>query len=383
MPVSTAAVPNQSSGGTAQTTQSTNQTQPPAVVVPFVRASAEHTEAISDVSLPITGAVQNLNNIMVPAYGYLRYVWVLVEATGGVSTPAAVFAEDGPLNALLNVMLTEPNGAIIAQFNNTYDMYLADKYGGYAGGVWDPKLFYYSANTANGNFTWMLRIPVELLERDGLGSLPNQNSGAMFQIRMQLNSSAGIYATAPATTLPTVRIRTYAEEWDQPAPSGPEGTNQTTPPSMNTTQFWTPQIYPVNSGNQTIRLTRVGNYIRNLLFIFRANTRAAGDTNWPDLTTIFVDARPRAYKQKMIWRNKMGRRTGYSFGALDTAANQDSGVFLFDFTHEFHGLLGHENRDNWEGTLGSTRLEIQGVFGAAGTLTVLTNDVSVASNVFM
>jgi hypothetical protein len=42
-----------------------------------------------------------------------------------------------------------------------------------------------------------------------------------------------------------------------------------------------------------------------------------------------------------------------------------------------------ENRDLWLPTLGSTRLELQGSFGGAGVLTVLTNDVAIAGSVFI
>jgi hypothetical protein len=69
--------------------------------------------------------------------------------------------------------------------------------------------------------------------------------------------------------------------------------------------------------------------------------------------------------------------------ANDTAGGLDNGVFLYDFTHEFDGTLGQENRDLWLPTLGSTRLELQGVFANAGQLTVLTNDVAIAGPVFL
>ena len=61
----------------------------------------------------------------------------------------------------------------------------------------------------------------------------------------------------------------------------------------------------------------------------------------------------------------------------------DNGVFVYDFMHEFDGLYGRGNRDLWLPTLGSTRLEVQGSFGTAGTLTVLTNDVAIAGSVFI
>lgn len=370
-------------GGTGQTTQ---QAQPQAATasVAFIRASNEHIENISDQSLLMTTSVQTYANMSIPAYGYLRAVVLHVIATGGVG--AATYTEDGPWNALQNIILQEPNGAIIAQFNSGYDLYLANKYGGYKGFNEPKNRSNFAASLTTGNFEFMLRIPLEINERMALGALPNENSAAAFQVRAQLNNQAGVYATGPATTNPTVRVRAWAEEWDQPAMSTNGVPNETVPPAMNTTQFWTPQVYPVVTGLNTIRLTRVGNYLRELIFIFRGATRVLGETNWPDTLTLFLDARPLAYLQKAVWRSWMYERTGYSFAlapALDTVNSQDSGVFVYDYAHEFDGLIGHEQNDLWLATLGSTRLEVQGTFGVTGTLTVLTNDIGVAGNVFV
>ena len=59
------------------------------------------------------------------------------------------------------------------------------------------------------------------------------------------------------------------------------------------------------------------------------------------------------------------------------------GVWLEDFAHEFDGKIGNELRDGWLGTVQSTRLELSGTFGSAGTLTILTNDVAPAGPIFM
>jgi hypothetical protein len=85
----------------------------------------------------------------------------------------------------------------------------------------------------------------------------------------------------------------------------------------------------------------------------------------------------------MYERSGYGGAVGATIPANDAAQGLDNGVFVYDFMHEFDGMLGRENRDLWLPTLGSTRLELQGSFGAAGTLTVLTNDVAIAGNVFI
>lgn len=397
----TAATVQPTAGGTQQGTGARGRNAQPNVVpiVPFIRASAEHREPCGiDVSrLLLASGAQDLGVFDISAYGYVRNIVLVVTGTGATGTPT--FAEDGPFSVLQNVALTEPNGAIIAQFNSGYDLFLANKWGGFANVVGaDPRMAPTTATDATGNFTFVLRIPLELSQRDGLGSLPNQNAAATFKLRMSLASGAAsgvLYGTAP-TLQPTVRVVAYLEAWDQPEVSAAGMTNQTTPPAMNTTQFWSTQVFNVSAGFQTIRLTRVGNYIRNLIIIQRraAGTRVNGQADWPDPIWLYLDARPLDNVSKALWQETMYRRSGFGgraqgavgpFTALaaDSAGGQDSGVFVYDFCHEFNGTIGQENRDLWLPTLGSTRLEFQGTWAQSGVMTVLTNDVAIAGSVFV
>lgn len=377
-------------GGTASNGRSTGNSV--AAVVPFIRASAEHREPAGiDITRQLTTSDQDLGVFDIPAYGYVRSLVLLVQATGGAGT-SVTSAEDGPWSAIKNIAFTEPNGATIDQFNSGYDVYLANKYGGYRHVIGnDPKASptYSAISSTTGNFQYMLRIPIELNLRDGLGSLPNQNAAATFKLRLSLAAAAQVYGTVP-TTLPNVRVRAYLEAWEQPESETGGQVNQVAPPAVNTTQFWSSQIYNVSAGQQTIQFRRVGNYIRNLIMVYRrsATSRANGHTDFPDPATLYLDTRPLDIIERNNWLHQMFERTGngagygVSYPANDTANGLDNGVFVYDFMHEFNGSIGMENRDLWLPTLGSTRLELQGTFTNAGTLTILTNDVALAGSVF-
>lgn len=377
-------------GGTRQTTGGNGQQQRAVPTVPFIRASAEHVESTGiDVTRQISASAQNLGVFDIPAYGYVRSLLIVVDSTGGGGTAGSGPTEDAPFNVLTDIALTEPNGAVIAQFNNGYELYLANKWGGYRPNN-DPRGFpgFSALAAATGNFSFMLRLPVELNARDGLGSLPNQNAAATFKLRLNLAPISALLGVAPGT-LPNVRVRVFLEAWDQPEAAMAGAANQTTPPAMNTTQFWSTQVYNVNQGDNTIRLTRVGNYIRNLIFVLRDTatpTRADGETNWPDPMRVYLDTRPVMELAKPVWRQYLYERNnkGAAGVANDAVGGKDAGVYVLDFTHEFDGTLGHENRDLWLPTLGSTRLEVQGNFlNSGGTLTVMTNDVAIAGPVFL
>lgn len=377
-------------GGTRESGGRRGEPRAALPTVPFIRASAQHREPAGiDISRQMTTADQDLGVFDIPAYGYLRSLFVLVTTATPGSGGSATAAEDAPWSVVKNIALTEPNGATIAQFNSGFDAAMASKWGGYRvndGADMLASPIHSAINATTGALACAFRIPVELNERDGLGSLPNQNAAATFKLRLTLSASTGVYATPPATTLPIIRVRVFMEAWDQPETQSAGAMNQTSPPALNTTQFWSTQIFNVSAGQQTIRLTRVGNYIRNLIFILRraGTSRVNGNTDWPDPTTIYLDTRPldiieiNNFRHQMYERSGFGGAVGATTPANDAAQGLNNGVYVYDFCHEFDGSLGRENRDLWLPTLGSTRLELQGSFANAGVLTVLTNDVSVA-----
>jgi hypothetical protein len=384
-------------GGTAQSSRGRGgQQQAVMPVIPFIRASAEHREPAGiDVSRLLTTADQDLGVFDIPAYGYVRRIVILVTAAGGTGgSPAVTNTEDTPWTTLKNIALTEPNGAVLSSWTSGYGTHLSCKWGGYknpVGADFKASPTFAAIASTFASYAYMTAIPVEINLRDGLGSLPNQNAAATFKLRLTLAKVADIVGGTLPSTLPTVRVRAFAECWDQPEAQTAGAPNQLTPPAMNTTQFWTEQTYAVASGNNTIRLTRVGNYVRCLILVLRrtSGTRANGQSDWADPVTLYLDTRPLDIIEKNNWLHQMYERTGFggavgtTVPANDSPQGLDNGVFVYDFMHEFDGLLGRENRDLWLPTLGSTRLEIQGSFANAGTLTVYTNDVAIAGNVFM
>lgn len=361
----------------------------PRIVVPFVRASDENLQPANlDRTTAVLGAnSQDLGITDVPAYGYISHLYILVEATGGAAgLNNAVAKEDAPWSILRDIALTEPNGAYIVQFNDGYQAYLAQKYGGYLSPeAADPRANpIFSAIAVTGNFTFLLRIPVAVSVRDAVGALANQDSAGQFKLRLKVGATTDIYSTAPDTK-PTVRVRAWMAGWDQPEPTSGGVGNQTEPPAHGTTSFWSVQSgITVNAGENVIELKRKGNYLRQIIFVLRraGTSRANAQTDWPAETRFLRDAFPARYYNDLVWRTQMFERTGFD-ATIETKKGLDNGVRFHDYMHEFDGMLGRENRDLWQPTRGSTRLEIAGNFVNAGTLDVIYNDVAIAQNVFL
>jgi hypothetical protein len=370
---------------TAAPAGNTNKQSAPTILVPFTRASHEHIEPMQDVTQALSATSTALGPYDVPAYGYLRNIILDVQASGGTGAGVTV-KEDAPWNVISEIALIDVNGAPVVGPFSGYDLYLINKYGGYAYAA-DPKLspMYSAPSATGGNFRFLLRIPVEFSAREGLGSLPNANAASTWKLRVTLNPASQIYNVAPSG-LPSVRVRMYLDAWSQPAQTDLKG-NATAqqPPAIGTTAYWSKTTLPVSAGFNTLRLPRMGSLIRNLMFVFRdtaGGTRSAGDTAFPDTPSLYWDTRLLKTYQRDLWKHEMYRKTGYS-AAAEAANGLDSGVFVEDYCHDFDGKIGGELRDQYLGTTQSTRYELTGTFTSAGTLTVITNDVAAASEIFV
>lgn len=389
MPLMTGNAKGGTNGSGGEANEAPRGDSAPALVVPFVRASDEHLQP-GNVDETVTAAQfdagRDLGVFDIPAYGYISHLYILVEATAGAAGLATVAAdEDAPFNVLSNIELSEPNGATIVRFNDGWQMYLAQKYGGYLmPSAADPRNSpIFSDVAATGNFTFLLRLPVSLSGRDGVGALANQDSAGQFKLRMSVAAANIVYDTEPDTK-PGLRIRAWLAAYDQPEPTSAGVGNATEPPASGTTSFWSVQSgITVANGENTIELKRKGNYLRQIIFVLRTSgSRNTAETDWPAETRFLRDAFPARYYNDSVWRHIMFERTG--FDAANEAANGlDDGVRFHDYMHEFDGGLGRENRDLWQPTRGSTRLEIAGSFLAAATLDIITNDVAIAQNVFL
>jgi len=363
--------------------------QAPALVVPFVRASDENLQPgnLDRTSAVLSANTQDFGIIDLPAYGYADHLYLHVTATGGAAgLNNAVAKEDGPWAILRDLALTEPNGAVILQVNTGFDLFLIQKYGGYLPPyASDPRANpKFTAIATSGNFEFVLRVPISVSSRDAVGALANQDSAGQFKLRLKVGAASDIYSTQPDTK-PTVRVEAFLAGWDQPEMTSAGVGNQTEPPAHGTTSFWTIQSgITVNAGQNTIVINRKGNYLRQIIAVLRraGTSRANGESDWPTETRFERDAFPARYYNDPIWKTIMWERTGFD-QTIETKNGLDNGVRFHDYMHEFDGGLGRENRDLWQPTRGSTRLELKGSFANAGTLDLLINDVAIAQNVFL
>lgn len=355
----------------------------PQILMPFTRAAHEHTEPFWDNSLALDASTHAVGPVSLPAYGFARSVIVMVTATGGADSGETVaFNADAPWNIINNIQLTDVNGAPIFGPTGGYNFMLANLFGGYVfnqAPINSPLFSTVAGSGASGNFSFMLRIPLEITSRDGLGSLPNQNAASTYKVSYTQGASSAIYSTPP-DTLPTVRVRMYLEAWTQPQPLDLRGAPQATvPPAMGTTQFWSETTSTYGSGFQTIQLPRVGNLIRQFIVVTRGADDSARTDEFTADTALQVqwDGRILLNEIPQVRKNYQAER----FNIGDNAAANLTGVYVYDFIHDLIGKGGEELRDLYLPTTQATRLEIVGTLTEQTNVSIFTNDVAPTADI--
>jgi hypothetical protein len=347
-------------------------TAPAVVRNRFVNASAEHTEPFYDSGAVAAGT--DLSNIELPAYGYLASVLLLVDVASSGNSATVALQADAPWSILSRVNLTDVNGANLVGPMTGYDLFLANKYGGYNFSG-DPTLSpqYVALSTGNGatagSGSFLLRVPVQVNPRDAYGALPNMNAASTFKLNLTVAALTAAFSTIPNGTV-TVRVRAFLEAWMLPAAADVFGNpNEQAPPGVGSYQRWIKNTMTVNNGANTFKLPNVGNMIRNLIFVFRNATPARIDSTFADPLTLELDGITILNHARIVQKHYMQERYGYSGAGLDL------GVFVFPYCFELDGKPGFETREMYLRTNQATRLELIGTTSAAGTLDVLTNDV--------
>lgn len=345
-----------------------------------------HEEINYDVTATLNASTQDLPVLEIPPSGFLRGMYIIVEATSATNVATVAFTNNNaPFSVFDTVVFEDTNSKPIVGPLNGYDLYLINKYGGYFNSS-DPKAstIYTAVTGAAGTitFSFILRIPVELVARDAVGSLPNKSGTNKFKVRLRLASTATVYSTAPTNSV-SVRVRMVQEGWSEPNATDLKGRPVAqNPPAMNTTQYWTRAVTTVGSGDQRIQIQPgLGFLLRNMLVINYPSaslTRdATSDAAFPDPYSLQFEANTLFTRPRVLFRDRIAREWGYT-GTVETAGGRDYSVYPLSFMTDFTNVPGSESRRGYLATADASRLEVQGNFGAASNFTTLMNYVAPA-----
>lgn len=353
-----------------------------------------------DVTVTLNTGTQSLTpQYEVPSTGFLNEVYLLVENTVTSSTATAtststgvgVLSADGPYNVIDTIIFTDTNNAEIIGPIGGWDLYVINKFGGYCFNderetntdVFSGTSNATASSSAAGSFSFFLRIPVELVPRDALGSLPNKSASTPFKVKTTVAAISTVYANS-ATVGGSCRFRmTPGSYWEPTATDGSGNPVANQPPGVNTTQYWNKTDYTVAAGSFSTLLTNsVGFPIRSLGFALRDSnlSRSQGETDWPDPFKLQLQSNILVDRIKKIWKAKITEDYGYT-AAGDASGQKDNGVYWLPFNKDFGPKPGWETRRQYLRTTDGMRMQAKGTIGGTGThtLTVYTNYVGVGA----
>jgi hypothetical protein len=336
-----------------------------AAALPFVASAHEHVEPAFTLTSALGAATVPFNPQDIPAYGYLRSIFLEVSVAG---PSAGTIAADGPWNILSSVVMQDVNGANIVGPIDGYALYIANLLGGYANRSNPQDSPLYSITTPYLP-TFGIRVPVEVSRQDGFGSLANQNASANYKLSLTLNTSLAAFPTLTGTA--TVTIRAWLEAWTLPAPVSNQGIPQAqAPPLLGSGQYWSSRTQSVLVGSNTVGLTRVGNYIRAIGFIGRDASNVRTNASLPDPFQFNWDGMSIVNTSQNYMRQKL-------YEGTNGVVTLPTGVLalLYD-TGGAAGDIGNDPSTLWLPTMQSSRLEIAGTWAGAGSMQVLTNEIA-------
>lgn len=425
MPMGMARTP--SDGPVGQQKKGTSGQQ---AVVNFARASKWHLEQSNTQSGIALAANSQVFNYPIASYGFLTCILITVQLTGALGGSSMTYFEDSPYSLISQIQVSDVNGVPLHQLSG-FHSYLAAKYGGYrqfcpdavlvgapfdspttafigtsntvvAGGtrasnnaqtnaVYGNGGYFYPPIAGAGGMNTKFIIPVWLeFGLDGLGALPNMDASSRYNLQLTLAGGAntsqvtGPYVTGGTicTTLPTASITVEVYCRSQPPESDMFGNmNSTTPPAVGSVQYWTSQTASgLANGTNTVQLTRVGNLVRNHIFVWRSssvtlNPRAGAElADLPSLFEFDWDSGQRY----VVSTSTLRLLNGYMPYGFDVP----NGVIVLPNTLDPDGLATGNTGDEWMGTVGASKLTLRfapGASASGGSLSIITNDIVPAS----
>jgi len=358
------------------------QTKPPVLLRPFRIGVQKIDDDVYDQSVTLTNGVQSLTpQYAIPSTGYLDDVYLLVEnavtATATASGQGAP-TENAPFNVIDQFTFTDTNSSEIIGPINGWDLAMISKWGGYCfnddpranADIFTAPTSATASGSANGSFSFCLRVPIELVPRDALGAQPNKSSSTPFKIKIQVAAISTVYTTS-ATQAGSCRFRMMPKSyWEPTATDGSGNPIANQPPGVNTTQYWTKTPIQGLSGTLNADLTNaVGFPVRNLMFCLTTQettpSRAHGETDFPSPFRLQVQSNTTIDRLKQIWKKEITENYGYTV-AGDGAGQKDNGVYVEPYCLDFGPKPGWETRRGYFRTTDGMRLKAKGQIGTTG-----------------
>jgi len=196
-----------------------NPSAPTAGAIPYTVASrpAARYSALQSLVSNFASA-GSFQPIQLAATGWVRWIEMLFTATFTTASAAAVVAGDAPWNLVAGITLMDATGQPVFQPITGYNLYLVNKYlpAGNVNAQAAPTFasnphmgpeFAFAASSTSGSATFRLRLEFEQDARTGYGCIPNLDSNASLQLKIDYALySVAFTGTTPSAATISVRV---------------------------------------------------------------------------------------------------------------------------------------------------------------------------------
>lgn len=355
--------------------------------IPFRQATLERTMILPQESQAIAAGQSPIIRT-VEGDGYIHSVNLHVYATTSANTATTAYAEDAPWCAVNNPILSDVNGDVV-NLKDGFEAYLWNLAAAQYKLGPDTASALYSAtsgtgsSSTGGSFNFWLPIPVACNRSNLLGALGNQDRAQKYSLRTNYAASASIYTTAP-TTLPTMVIEKYYENYSVPLSQSPAGIPQEQfPPLYGALHFVTSSVDQTAPAPGQINhyVQRVGNTVRFYILVFRqgsgttprnAAQAVMASNSSPGVIQVLVGSNTVFNETYNSRRFKMWRRYGFDW---------PDGVLVYDNIHDNLPFAGAENGNDYWHTAGVSNVQFAVTYpsgytaNASNSLSIITDDL--------
>jgi hypothetical protein len=334
-----------------------------------------------------TQTVSNLNTstsfqpIQLSATGFVRKVSLFFTASYTTSATSAVVAGDAPWNLISGITLTDATGQGIFQTISGYNLYLVNKF--LSSGTVDtniprawsnphlgPEYSYTAPGSTVGSATFRLDLDLEQDTNTGYGSIPNLDSNASLQLKIDVAPHTVAFSGGTASAA-TVSVRVSQNYWAPVGATVGGVAAMENPVGFGDYVETRYETQTVNASSENIvNVTNRGGLIKGCIIVSRAagvRTAYTAASNFG----LVVDNNPVDEGITLEEHFDMLRRMyGYigadlttSYAALTSGVlpGLDRGVAV----HNFGGLSG--GRDSWLNTRVGSQVQLKVTPGASAT----------------
>jgi hypothetical protein len=347
--------------------------------IPFPVASRSQRRYANVQSVNNLSAGGSFQVIQVPASGWVRGFELLFSQAVTFASGGAVVTGDTPWSLINNVTVTDATGQPVIQPISGFGLYLKNKMSGrseavnFQGAYGNPMMspeYAFSSTATDAVAKFRLNLDFEVDSKSGYGCIPNLDSNASLQIKVDYNVHTNAF-TGTGASVATLSMRVSQRYWAPVGSSIGGAPVDNAPPGAGDyleTRYETQTVSA--AAENLITLTNRGGLIKSLILV----SRAAGVRTAPTAGAnfgILLDNQP-IYEGIPIeeFFDETRRMFGYFGADLTTSyapltAGVTPGLDRGVVAIQFGGMSG--GRDAWLNTRAGSLLQLKFTPGASAT----------------